>query len=122
MATTDDIARRVEEADSARSARRTTAAQLVGELARERRAVVQRLADIDQQIGEAITSNTDVIDVEELAAFTDVPATDLAQILEARRPARGRRRRSAPDPRMSKADREPAAVVGAAAPEAAGKP
>lgn len=93
MATTDDIARRVEEADSARSARRTKGAQLVGGLAHERTAVVQRLADIDQQIGDAIVDYSDVISVDELAVFTDTAPADLAQILNARKPNRGRRKR-----------------------------
>lgn len=93
MATTDDIARRVEEADSARSARRTKGAQLVGGLAHERTAVVQRLADIDQQIGDAIVDYSDVISVDELAAFTDTAPAELAQILNVRKPNRGRRKR-----------------------------
>lgn len=105
MATTDDIARRVEEADSARRARRTKAAQLIGELAHERTAVVQRLADIDQQIGDAIVENSDVIEVAELATFTDVAAADLAQILNARKHSRGRRKRSTPGPPAGKSDR-----------------
>jgi len=94
MTTIDDIARRVEDADAARSARRTKAAQLVGELAHERVAVVQRLADIDQQIGDAIVENGDVITVDELAKFTGVSAADLAQILDSRKNSRGRRRKS----------------------------
>jgi hypothetical protein len=95
MTTIDDIACRVEEADSARSARRTKAAQLVGELAHERVAVVQRLADIDQQIGDAIVENGDVIAVDELARFTGVSSAELAQILNSRKHSRGRRRKSA---------------------------
>jgi hypothetical protein len=106
MATTDDIARRVEEADSARSARRTKAAQLVGGLARERIAVVHRLADIDQQIGDVIVESSDVIGVDELALFTDVPAAELTQILDARKPTRGRRKRSTASPPAGKPDRE----------------
>ena len=95
MTTIDDIARRVEEVDSARSARRTKAAQLVGELVQERAAVAQRLADIDQQIGDAVVENGDVIDVDELARFTGVSSADLAQILNSRKHSRGRRRKSA---------------------------
>lgn len=93
MATTNDIARRVEEADSARSARRTKAALLVGELTHERTAVLQRLSEIDQQIGDAIMDNNDVIAIDELAAFTDTPSADLEQIVSARKPNRGRRKR-----------------------------
>ncbi|MGI5506471.1 hypothetical protein [Lentzea sp. CA-135723] len=93
MATTDDIVRRVEEADSARSARRAKAALLVGEFAHERAAVLQRLGEIEQQIGDAIFDNNDVIAVEELAAFTDTPTAELEQIVGARKPNRGRRKR-----------------------------
>ncbi|MET9629054.1 hypothetical protein ABZX92_16485 [Lentzea sp. NPDC006480] len=109
MTTINDIARRVEEADSARSARRTKAAQLVGELAHERVEVVQRLADIDQQIGDAIVGNGDVIAVDELARFTGVSAADLAQILNSRKHSRGRRKKitaGSPPGRMG-LDRKP---------------
>lgn len=124
MTTIDDIARRVEDADSARSARRTKAAQLVGELAHERVAVVQRLADIDQQIGDAIVENGDVITVDELAKFTGVSAADLAQILDLRKHFRGRRRKSAGRSRTGQSGRgrtadipEPQAHVDPAAEE-----
>ncbi|MEV6236759.1 hypothetical protein [Lentzea sp. NPDC051838] len=111
MATTYDIARRVEEADSARSARRTKGAQLVGELAQERTAVVQRLADIDQQIGDAIVDYSDVISVDELAAFTETAPADLTQILNARKPNRGRRkRRTTSSPRSTAEQTDSVAV------------
>lgn len=106
MATTDDIARRVEEADSARSARRTKAALLVGELAHERSTVLKRLGDIDQQIGDAIVDNSDVIDIDELAAFTDSAPADLTQILNARKPNRGKRKRRATVPPRGASDQE----------------
>ncbi|MET9225585.1 hypothetical protein [Lentzea sp. NPDC003310] len=101
MATTDDIARRVQEADSARSARRTKAALLVGELTHERTVVLHRLGEIDQQIGDVIVEHNDVIAVEELAAFVDTSATDLEQIVSARRPNRGRRKRRTAAPSSS---------------------
>src|SRR5690242_19010166 len=105
MTTIDDIARRVEEADSARSARRTKAAQLVGELAHERVAVVQRLADIDQQIGDAIVENGDVIEADELARFTGVSVGDLAQVLDSRKHLRGRRKKRTSSPGQRGRDR-----------------
>lgn len=120
MATTDDIARRVEEADSARSARRTKGAQLVGGLTHERAAVVQRLADIDQQIGDAIVDYSDVINIDELATFTDTAAADLTQILNARKPSRGRRKRRTTVAPQSASDQErPASptLVDTAAPD-----
>lgn len=111
MATTDDIARRVEEADSARSARRTKGAQLVGGLAHERTAVVQRLADIDQQIGDAIVDYSDVINVDELAEFTDTAPGELTQILNARKPNRGGRKRRTTLPPQIVGDQERPASV-----------
>lgn len=111
MATTDDIARRVEEADSARSARRTKGAQLVGGLTHERTAVVQRLADIDQQIGDAIVDYSDVITIDELATFTDTAPADLTQILDARKPSRGRRKRRTTGAPQGASDREQTASL-----------
>ena len=130
MATTDDIARRVEEADSARSARRTKGAQLVGGLARERSAMLTRLGDIDQQLGDAIVEYSDVISVDELAIFTDTSAAELAQILNARKPHRGRRKRRTTPPSESAGDQERSAsltlvdsvVVDSGAPQEASRP
>lgn len=115
MATTDDIARRVKEADSSRSAKRTKAALLVGELTHERTAVLQRLTEIDQQIGDVIIDNNDVIAIDELATFTETSSADLEQIVSARKPNRGRRKRrtagssmAAPDAADSVAPQETA--------------
>ncbi|MFD5089861.1 hypothetical protein ACFWMR_04630 [Amycolatopsis thailandensis] len=78
MVTTDEeIARRLEETDSARSARRQRAASTVGELARRHTDLAGQLADLERELGEVLTAAGDVIDVRELAAVTDVPAADL---------------------------------------------
>lgn len=84
MATTDEIRRRVEAADSARSAKRAATAQQVGELAQRRAALVEQLDDIERQLGDVLASASDVIDIDELARFTDVPTADLTRWLDAR--------------------------------------
>ncbi|MBB5856414.1 hypothetical protein ACFQ05_26410 [Amycolatopsis umgeniensis] len=78
MVTTDEeIARRLEKTDAARSARRQRAAATVGELARRHTELAGQLADLERELGEVLTAAGDVIDLPELAAVTDVPATDL---------------------------------------------
>lgn len=94
MATTDEIRRRVEEADTARSARRAAAAQHVGELTQRRAAIAEQLADIERQLGDVLATAQEVIDVDELARFTDVPAAELRQCLSARKSARTKRKRA----------------------------
>ncbi|MEV6905986.1 hypothetical protein [Amycolatopsis sp. NPDC051071] len=95
MVTTDDeITRRIEERDSARSARRAQAAGTVGALARRHTELAGQLADVERELGEALTAAGDVIDVPELAAVTDVPATDLTRWRDqAAKPARGGKRK-----------------------------
>ncbi len=97
MVTTDDeITRRLEERDSARSARRQRAAATVGELARRHTDLAGQLADLERELGEVLTSAGDVIDVPELAAVTDVPAADLTHWRDqTTKPTRaGKRKRS----------------------------
>jgi hypothetical protein len=95
MATTEEIQRRVEEADSARSVRRSAAAQQVGELAQLRAALVDQLDDIDRELGDVLVAAQEVIDVTELAQFTDVPADDLTRLLERRKATATKRKKSA---------------------------
>jgi hypothetical protein len=95
MATAEEIERRVEQADTARSAKRAAAAQQVGALAGRRAAVAEQLADIEEQLGDVLASVSDVMDIDELATFTDVPAADLTRWLTARKPHRGKRKRPA---------------------------
>ena len=93
MATTEEIQRRVEQADTARSAQRSTAAQQIGELAARRAAIAEQLADIERELGDVLTAAQDVIDIDELARFTDVPAPDLTGWLTARTTTRTKRKR-----------------------------
>jgi hypothetical protein len=73
MATTDEIRHRVERADADRSAKRSAAAQQVGELAQRRAAIAEQLGDIERELGDVLAAARDVIDVDELLPTT--PAT-----------------------------------------------
>jgi len=81
MTTADEIERRVEQVDTARSAKRAAAAQQVGALAQRRAAIAEQLADIEEQLGDVLAAVSDVMDIDELAGFTDVPAADLTRWL-----------------------------------------
>jgi hypothetical protein len=94
MATPEEIRQRVEEADTARSARRAAAAQQVGELAQRRAEIVAQLAEVERELGEVVAGAQDVIDVDELAAFTDLKPSDLTEWLAGRKPSRGKRRKA----------------------------
>ncbi|MEU5259758.1 hypothetical protein [Amycolatopsis sp. NPDC021455] len=92
MITTDEIERRVEKADAEKSARRTAAAREVGELARRRIALAEELAEVERKLGTVLAAAADVISIDELTEFTDVPAADLTRWLAAGKP-RARRGR-----------------------------
>lgn len=102
MATTDEIAtaeeidRRVEAADTARRAKRSAAAKEVGELAQRRTVLAEQLAEVERQLGEVIADASDVLEIDELARFTDIPAADLTAWLTARKlPRTTKKKRSA---------------------------
>jgi hypothetical protein len=95
MATPEEIERRVEEADSARSARRSAAAKRLGELAQHRAAIAEQLADIERDLGDVLVECSDVIDIDELARFTDLPVSDLTRWREARKTNRPRKKKPA---------------------------
>lgn len=94
MATTDEIAtaeeidRRVEAADTARRLKRSAAAQQVGELAKTRTELAAQLDEVDRQLGEVLADASDVLDIDELARFTNIPAADLTGWLTTRKPNR----------------------------------
>jgi hypothetical protein len=108
MATAEEIERRVEQADTARSATRSAAAQQVGALAQRRAAIAEELANIEEQLGDVLAAVSDVMDLDELAGFTDVPAADLTRWLTARKPTRTKRKRPAASA-ASDTNREPSA-------------
>lgn len=94
MPTTEEIQRRVEEADAARGAKRSATAARVGDLAKRRDAIAEQLAGIDRELGDVIAESSDVLEIDELARFTDVPAADLTQWLNSRNATRPKRRRA----------------------------
>ena len=96
MVTSDEIQRRVQQADTARSAERSAAAQQVGELAYRRAAVAEQLADIERQLGIALAAAQDIMAIAELAQFTDVPAADLTRWLTAHTAGKSARTRKRP--------------------------
>ncbi|TKG60937.1 hypothetical protein [Prauserella endophytica] len=94
VTTEEEIARRLQERDSARSARRAQAATTVGELARRHTELAGQLVDLERELGEVLTAAGDVIDVSELAQVTDVPVADLTRWRDqAAKPARGGKRK-----------------------------
>lgn len=94
MATTEEIERRVEEADTARSATRATVAKRVGELAKRQAAVAEQLRGLEHELGDVLAKSSDVIDIDELARFTDVPVADLKRWLIDRKITRPKRKRA----------------------------
>ncbi|MBB5808862.1 hypothetical protein F4560_008630 [Saccharothrix ecbatanensis] len=127
MATPEEIRRRVEQADTTRSARRAAAAQQVGELAQRRAAILEQLADVERHLGDVLAEAQDVIDVDELAEFTDLKPADLTAWLAGRKTGRGKRKkttstssaridvRSSPGPKTSTPGQAPAPREGTAA-------
>ena len=91
----EEITRRLTETDTVRSARRQQAATIVGELARRHTELAGKLAELERELGEALTAAGDVIDIPELSAVTDVAANDLTRWRDqAAKPARsGKRKR-----------------------------
>ncbi|MEU0533461.1 hypothetical protein [Amycolatopsis tolypomycina] len=112
---TDEIERRVEKADAEKSARRTAAAREVGELAHRRAALAEELAEVERKLGTVLVAAADVIGIDELTEFTDVPAADLTRWLTAGKP-RARRGRP-PGSRRPKPETQPETVRAPAPPE-----
>jgi hypothetical protein len=115
MIKTDEIERRVEKADAEKSARRTAAAREVGELATRRAALAEELAEVERKLGTVLVAAADVIGIDELTEFTDVPAADLTRWLTAGKP-RARRGRP-PGSRRPKPETQPEALPAPAPPE-----
>lgn len=97
MPTEEEIDRRITETDAPRSARRSAAAKRISELAQHHATLARQVNDTEGQLGDALVGAQDVIGVDELAEFTEIPAADLARWLTARTTAkapRTRRKRS----------------------------
>ena len=95
IATAEEIDRRVEAADTARRAKRSAAAKEVGELAQRRTVLAEQLAEVERQLGEVLADASDVLEIDELARFTNIPAADLTAWLTARKPPRSIKKRRA---------------------------
>ncbi|GLY68742.1 hypothetical protein [Amycolatopsis taiwanensis] len=93
VAPEEEIAHRLEDKDSARSAGRKQAATTIGELARRHTALASQLAELERELGEVLTAAGDVIDIAELAEVTDIPAADLTRWRDQAKPARGGKRK-----------------------------
>lgn len=94
MATAEEIERRVEETDAARSEKRSAAAKRVGELAQRRSVIAEQLTDIERELSDVLAASSDVIEINELARFTDVSAADLSRWLNDRKATRAKRKKS----------------------------
>ncbi|MBW4717365.1 hypothetical protein [Saccharothrix obliqua] len=110
MATPEEIRHRIEQADTARSARRAAAAQQIGELAQHRATILDQLDNVERALGDVLASAQDVIDVDELAEFTDLKPADLTTWLAGRKTGRGKRRKVT-NPRTATPDHTPAPRV-----------
>lgn len=110
MPTAEEIERRVEVADTARSERRSAAARRIGKLADRHAELAEQLGDIERELGDVLAESGDVIEIDELAAFTDIPATELTRWLNNTKPARTKRKKPAgTNPTKTTHARKPAA-------------
>ncbi|MET9628303.1 hypothetical protein ABZX92_12645 [Lentzea sp. NPDC006480] len=98
MPSPDEIRLRVSQADKALSIRRAACAEKVGDLAQRCKALAAELHDTERQLGEVLAESKGVIELEELAKFTEVPVADLTRLSAAAKPRRGRRKRAATAP------------------------
>lgn len=94
VATEEEITRSIAEDDAERTTRRAAAATRVGELARQRVALVDQLNDLERELGDVLAEASDVIEIDELARYTKVKAAALARWLNERKPTRTKRKRS----------------------------
>ncbi|NKQ59014.1 hypothetical protein HFP15_39850 [Amycolatopsis sp. K13G38] len=116
MPTAEEIQRRVEQNDAARSMQRAAAAKRVGELVQRRTTIAEELATVDRELHDVMVEAQKVITIDELAQFTDTAATDLTHWATACKPARAKRkrpdaRRKTPPTSTSSVAAEPASRV-----------
>lgn len=98
MATPEEIERRIDEVDQPRSSRRAAAAKRVVELASQRASVAEQLSALERELGDILAESSDVIEIDELARFTDLPVADLTRWLNDRKTTRPKRKRPATAP------------------------
>lgn len=106
MPTSDEINRSVKEADAGRTEKRSQVCTRVAELAEQRAAQAEQLAETERALGEVLADGGEVITLDEVARFTGVSATDLDQWLAGRKTVRGKRKRSTATGRGRKRDQE----------------
>lgn len=94
MTTLDDIDQRVQEIDAPRTEKRKAACKTIKERAGRRTALLEELAATEREIGDALATASDVMDVTEAARITEVPASDLNHCLAAHQTTRTKRKRS----------------------------
>ncbi|GAA3588296.1 hypothetical protein GCM10022222_86070 [Amycolatopsis ultiminotia] len=97
VALNDEIDRRVTENDIPLTERRSAAAKQVAELARRRVAIAADLHDVDEELARTLTASAKIMEIAELARFTDVSAADLSRWLDAGQPKPGRRKKPTSD-------------------------
>lgn len=96
MPTSDEIDRRVKQIDLPRSEKRSVLARQVGELAQHRNAIAEQLCDIERRLSDLLMVAREVMDIPELAQFTDVPVADLTRWLDIRTDTKTGRKRKRP--------------------------
>lgn len=94
MVTSDEIERRIEEADTARRARRIAAATRLGKLAQKNADLAAQVAENERELGELLDEASPDISIAELATFTGVPVADLEHWQSTHKPTRHRRKRA----------------------------
>lgn len=104
MPTSDEINRRVKEADTPRTEKRSQVCTRIAELAEQRATQAAQLAETEHQLGEILADAGEVITIDEVARITEVPATDLDQWLAGRKTVRGKRKQSTGGGRSRKHD------------------
>ncbi|MEV6603493.1 hypothetical protein [Kutzneria sp. NPDC051319] len=107
----DEIDQRVQEIDAPRTAKRKAACKTIKERAGRRAALLEELAATERDIGDALATASDVMDVNEAALITEVPASDLNHCLAAHQTTRTKRKRSTSgaDPKNSTSREKPTA-------------
>ncbi|MFD9964004.1 hypothetical protein [Amycolatopsis sp. NPDC058986] len=111
MPTAEEIERRVAEHDRSRSAQRAALATRVGDLAQQRAAIAAHLREVEQELGDVLAEATAVMDIAELARFTDVPAPDLTRWFNGRKPQRTKRKKPASGSAGTKTPASPSSSV-----------
>ena len=95
MVTTDEIRKRVEEADRARQESRADAAAAIAIAVEERTKVRAELAALEASIATQISASATVMSLDELAEFTGIPMAELRGNDRAARTRKGARSASA---------------------------